>query len=107
VTLLKYGEIRMDEETLEILEKGLEDIDTIDEMQAYIVFASEFLDEPELELADHDSSRLMDRFHSWIGSIRDKMSELAEEEAADSYSISVSGGMTGVSVSLSVTYDLE
>lgn len=95
----------MDEETFQILEKGLEDINTIDEMQAYIVFASEFLDDPEFELADDDSSRLMDRLQSWIGSIRTKMSELAEDQDADSYNISVSGGMTGVSISLSVTYD--
>ncbi|SHG81210.1 hypothetical protein [Halobaculum gomorrense] len=95
------------EEELEILEQGIQNADSIAEVQSHLLLADQLLQtEPEEEFAEIGfSGDRMTLLSEWVDTIRDRMDELCERENVSSYSVSVGGSLTGPSVSVSVTCD--
>lgn len=97
------------DETVRILEEDIQSAETVEELQTHVLIANQHLEtSSEIETAgsDHNSQRV-EALTEWMSSIRTRMEELAEGQDVTSYSVTVGGGLTGPSISISVTSSLE
>jgi hypothetical protein len=92
-----------------------EDIESIEEIQTSVLLVNERLAEirsgDEFETSgvgfDIDSNVLAEEVEGWLSDLRSRVDAIAEQNGASSYTVSVSGGLTGGSVGISVTYETQ
>jgi hypothetical protein len=98
----------LDKQAADDLEHRLDRVDSLDELQALVAATSQALEEPPTEpIATQRGSRAVGGLERLLAGIREKLETLAAEEGASSYQLSVSGGTTGLSVTVSVTYTTD
>lgn len=98
----------LDDETTDYLEQRLNDVDTLNELQAYVAATSSLMQEPPSEPIDTvGEERVMGGMERWLSSLRAKLETLAAEEGADDYGLGISAGTTGLSITISVTYQTD
>ncbi|MDG5819319.1 hypothetical protein [Natronococcus sp. A-GB7] len=95
----------LDTQTTDHLEQRLGRVESLDELQAFVAATSRALDEPSAEPIDvQREERVIGGLERLLAGIREKLETLAAEEGAESYQLSVAGGTTGLSVTVSVSY---
>jgi hypothetical protein len=95
----------LDTQTADHLEQRLSRVESLDELQAFVAATSRELEEPETEPIDAQrEERVVGGLERLLAGIRERLETLAAEEGAESYQLSVAGGTTGLSVTVSVSY---
>ena len=95
----------LDTQTTDHLEQRLNSVDSLDELQAFVAATSRQLEEPSTKPIDTQrEERVIGGLERLLGGIREKLETLAAEEGAESYQLSVAGGTTGLSVTVTVSY---
>jgi hypothetical protein len=98
----------LDTQTADDLEQQLTHVDSLDELQAFVAATSQALEESPTEpITTQRGSRAVGGLERLLAGIREKLETLAAEEGAASYQLGVSGGTTGLSVTVSVTYTTD
>ncbi|MDJ1431891.1 hypothetical protein [Halostagnicola sp. A-GB9-2] len=96
---------------LSILLEDLESTNSLEELQAHVMLANaHFEDQPSIELPETTakaSPQIAGDLEQWLERLRERLDDLASAQSAASYSISMSGDLTGPSVSVSVTFQVE
>lgn len=97
----------MSSEDIDSLLDGLEDTETMAELQAHVIRANETLQEFQTAGTDPDGRpEIADSLEAWLGTLREQVERISGD-AAEQYTITVSGGITGPSVSVGVTYSSD
>jgi hypothetical protein len=98
-----------DTNSMDILLDELGDAESVAELQTNVLafneYAEKHFDDGDVELAGagtEEDTRIT-ALAEWTDRLQTRMNELTETDAIDSYSVTVSGSLTGPSVSLSVT----
>lgn len=97
------------DESMQILLDELDEAETVSELQTSVLafnkYAEEQFPKGPIEMAGDDgvSDTRIDALLTWMEALQDRMDELADTARIDSYSITVSGSLTGPSVSVGVT----
>ena len=98
----------MGDDEIDLLVSQVDAAASIEELYWNVLFVNEWLDQQQgLRLADagaEDGGRLFGKLKRWLSHFRERLDALASSQGAESYSVSISGGMTGPSISLDVTY---
>lgn len=99
-----------DQESLDMLLEDIENAETVEELQTHVLFANRLFQQDEgVEFADikDGGEGKMGQLEVWISKVRTKMDRLATEHNATSYTLSISGSITGPSFSMGVTYSTD
>lgn len=99
-----------DDEELELLLQDLEDVETVEELQSHVLFGNEYFEKQgvdDVRLAEGGGAKIAVKLERWLSRLRSKMNQIAARNGAETFSISMSGSMTGPSVSVRVTYEVE
>ncbi|MXR22106.1 hypothetical protein [Halobacterium bonnevillei] len=102
-------------DAIDLPTEELDDAETLADVQANVARANEALvaradrhDGERYESAgvsfDLDSNGVTESLQEWLTKLRGRVDELAREEGVESYTVSVTGGVTGVSIQLGMTY---
>ena len=96
---------------LPVLLADLESTESLAELQAHVLMANAYFEErPSIELPESTAEtrpEVADDLEEWLKRLRERLEELARAQSAASYSVSMSGNLTGPSVSVSITFELE
>jgi hypothetical protein len=97
------------DDSMDILLEQMSEAETVSELQTHVLAFNKYADEHfgsgSVEFAGEGdvSDTRVDTLVTWIETLQDRMEEVTEHERVESYSITVSGSLTGPSVSVGVT----
>ena len=99
----------MEEDTKELLIEDIEQAESIEELQSHVLLANQHLESDEdIQSAGLTAqSAKLDLLTEWLNVLNERMEELADEHGVTSYSVSLSGSLTGPSISISVTNSFD
>jgi len=97
------------DDSMEILLERMVEAETVPELQTHVLAFNKYADEHfgsgDVEFAGEGevSDTRVDTLVTWIEALQDRMEEVTRHDRIESYSITVSGSLTGPSVSVGVT----
>jgi hypothetical protein len=97
------------DDSMEILLEQMAEADTVPELQTHVLafnkYAEEHFGSAGIEFAGEGevSDTRVDALVTWIEALQDQMEDVTRHDRVESYSITVSGSLTGPSVSVGVT----
>lgn len=99
-----------DDDLTPVLE-DLENAESLEELQTHVLVATEYFEArpsiDRLEMADDAEPAVVDDLERWLTRLRERTEDLASAQGAASFTISLHGDLTGPSISISVTFQLD